>query len=319
MKRNLSQAGIGLARSGRQGFTLIELLVVVSIIALLIAILLPALSGAKQQANKAACAAKLSGLNKGILTYLSEYDNAFPLNGMLFPKDHAPTGSAFAALTAAQGGADSNPQHWQPQFGKLWDELSIGATKDALTATSTSLVIQSVYIKYFMCPADDRQRSNPAVGAGSGNPALYLDGAGVIQQGAGSPGYWSYSINAVLNSLGRFRYNFAPTTSTPLPWADPMKMSQILNQSDFIFLLEEDDKSLFNDEVFDPPAYNGGDLLTNRHMGQGNVSFADGHVESFPQIQFDNVPSGGGGNANQIALKSPITRKFFPDNGIFGQ
>jgi prepilin-type N-terminal cleavage/methylation domain-containing protein/prepilin-type processing-associated H-X9-DG protein len=56
----------------RHGFTLVELLVVVSIIALLVAILLPSLRRAREQAKLATCLANLTGIAKGSLTYAAD-------------------------------------------------------------------------------------------------------------------------------------------------------------------------------------------------------------------------------------------------------
>ncbi|MCK4658622.1 MAG: prepilin-type N-terminal cleavage/methylation domain-containing protein [Phycisphaerae bacterium] len=58
-----------------QAFTLVELLVVVSIIALLIAILLPSLRKAREQAKIAVCLANLTGLTKASLIYADEDPN----------------------------------------------------------------------------------------------------------------------------------------------------------------------------------------------------------------------------------------------------
>jgi prepilin-type N-terminal cleavage/methylation domain-containing protein/prepilin-type processing-associated H-X9-DG protein len=56
----------------RVGFTLIELLVVVAIILLLMAILLPSLSKAREQAKQTVCASHLSAFGKGFYFYAAE-------------------------------------------------------------------------------------------------------------------------------------------------------------------------------------------------------------------------------------------------------
>jgi len=65
----------------KSGFTLIELLVVVAIIALLIAILLPSLNRARENAKKTLCAANLKALNTGFGMYASQSNDDLPWYG----------------------------------------------------------------------------------------------------------------------------------------------------------------------------------------------------------------------------------------------
>jgi len=60
------------------GFTLIELLVVVSIVALLLAILLPSLARARQESAVASCGSNLKQVGTGFAMYLGDYRDRYP-------------------------------------------------------------------------------------------------------------------------------------------------------------------------------------------------------------------------------------------------
>ena len=62
----------------RTGFTLIELLVVIAIIAILAAILLPALARAKQKGRRDACLSNLKEIGLSFAMYLSDNQSRFP-------------------------------------------------------------------------------------------------------------------------------------------------------------------------------------------------------------------------------------------------
>jgi len=62
----------------KKGFTLIELLVVIAIIAILMAILFPVFSKARENARKATCQSNLKQLGMVINMYVQDYDETFP-------------------------------------------------------------------------------------------------------------------------------------------------------------------------------------------------------------------------------------------------
>jgi prepilin-type N-terminal cleavage/methylation domain-containing protein len=102
----------------RGGFTLIELLVVIAIIAILAALLLPALARAKARGQRTACLSNLKQIGVGALVYASDVTDLVPPASLnLYPVQINSGDEAFNAWTAA--GAPVIPANGVSQ--SVWD------------------------------------------------------------------------------------------------------------------------------------------------------------------------------------------------------
>lgn len=78
-------AGASRARKRDAGFTLIELLVVIAIIAILAAMLLPALARAKERAYTIQCTGNLHQISIGMTLFADDHNSLYPKSGGSIP------------------------------------------------------------------------------------------------------------------------------------------------------------------------------------------------------------------------------------------
>jgi prepilin-type processing-associated H-X9-DG protein/prepilin-type N-terminal cleavage/methylation domain-containing protein len=138
---SLSAAGQRKRSASIAGFTLVELLVVIGIIALLISVLLPALSSARKQASKIKCAAALKDVGNAILMYVQ--DN----NGWAPPAKVSGGPYTLSSSTAVFGTTAAPAAYWYNFLQKYETKTAQGyaATADPNANNAISMSQHSIF------------------------------------------------------------------------------------------------------------------------------------------------------------------------------
>jgi len=186
----------------RKAFTLIELLVVVAIIALLISILLPSLSRAREITKRAVCASNARGIGQSMKVYSSDNADWYP--SVLFKET---TQTAPINDVTWIGNLSTNMQ--QPVVastgtGQAWDKIHPSRCMFMLVVDGTCTA------KQYICPSSGDSEDDLRIPKSGGNPVVAQPGINRFDF-RGYP-YLSYGTQYPFGSRGRGNENLDART-----------------------------------------------------------------------------------------------------------
>lgn len=229
------------------GFTLIELLVVIAIIAILAAMLLPALAKAKTKAHGISCMSNLKQLQLGWVMYSGDNNDKIVTNGEEARAARSPINAMYLS-----GGARAV---WA--LGDVGTTAGVGASDPELIKNGL-LYPFVTSLGVYKCPADRKQ----------------VSGADTVR---------SMAMNAWMNSIRSWNDVIPGTHAGANRLRDYRKQSDITAPSpSMTWVFIDENPNSINDGWFacDPgnPAlwY---DIPATYHNNAGGLSFADGHCE----------------------------------------
>jgi prepilin-type N-terminal cleavage/methylation domain-containing protein/prepilin-type processing-associated H-X9-DG protein len=242
-KRQLRSVSLLVTRL--RGFTLIELLVVIAIIAILAAMLLPALGKAKQKAQGIHCVNNLHQLTLAWILYSGDFSEKLPANA----------GVGTVATTVPVPQATLNLGIWvHGQMGGLgfWG----GETLPDLVQAG-SLYPYSKSLGIYKCPADHK----------TGQPGTANKNVLTTR---------SMSMNAFMNPIGS-----SPGMGVGRLYRKQSDIQVPSPVNCWVFIDESpgtvNDGYMLCDPFANPTQWI--DLPAAYHNGAGGISFADGHAE----------------------------------------